>query len=148
MPASVKQLRDKDSNLIYPRIAKEGFVEPLDGNDVEIDPITGLQSSTVQGALNELVEKSEGKVYTVTFLASGWTGDAAPYTQTIEVEGILETDVPVVGPKVTASTTEDINAQFNAFGLVRRYTTQNGSITGYCYEENPPEIDYTALFKL
>lgn len=148
MPASVKILKDKNDNIIYPKIAKEGFVEPLDGNDVGIDPITGLQSSTVQGALNELAGKSGGKVYTVTFLATGWTGDAAPYTQTIEVEGILETDVPVVGPKVTASTTDDINAQFEAFGKVRRYTTQDGSITGYCYEETPPEIDYTAMFKL
>lgn len=54
MPVSVKQLRDNQNNFIYPKIAKEGLVEPINGNDVGISAINGIQSSTVQGALNEL----------------------------------------------------------------------------------------------
>lgn len=55
MPASVKQLRDNQNNFIYPKIAKEGLVEPIYGSDVTISTIDGLNSSDVQGALNELV---------------------------------------------------------------------------------------------
>ena len=73
MPASVKQLRDNQNNFIYPKIAKEGLVEPIYGSDVGISAINGLQSSTVQGALNELagnnveiVKTASGSVISVS----------------------------------------------------------------------------------
>ena len=73
MPVSVKQLRDNQNNFIYPKIAKEGLVEPINGNDVGISAINGIQSSTVQGALNELagnnveiVKKASGSVISVS----------------------------------------------------------------------------------
>ena len=58
MSVSVKQLRDNQNNFIYPKIAKEGLVEPINSNDVGISAINGIQSSTVQGALNELAGKN------------------------------------------------------------------------------------------
>ena len=90
----------------------------------------------------------EGLVYILTFLASGWTGEAAPYTQTVTCETMQESDVPIVGPNVTTEDAEEANAQFAAFGKVKRYTTQDGSVTAYCYEDTPPDIDYTAIFKV
>lgn len=70
MPASVKQLRDNANNLIYPKIAKEGLVEPINSNDVGIEAIEGLESSTVQGALQELASAS-GKTVEIVKTASG-----------------------------------------------------------------------------
>ena len=70
MPASVKQLRDNANNLIYPKIAKEGLVEPINSNDVGIKAIEGLESSTVQGALQELASAS-GKTVEIVKTASG-----------------------------------------------------------------------------
>lgn len=148
MPASVKQLRDNQNNLIYPKIAKEGLVEPINSNDVGISAINGLQSSNVQGALNELAGNLGKATYILTFLASGWTGEAAPYTQTVTCETMQESDVPIVGPNVTTANAEDANAQFAAFGKVKRYTTQDGSVIAYCYEDTPPDIDYSAIFKV
>ena len=148
MPASVKQLRDNQNNFIYPKIAKEGLVEPINSNDVGIETIEGLQSSTVQGALQELASASGKTVYTLTFPTSGWTGDAAPYTNTVACEGIKETDVPVAGPYVTSTDAEEANKLYAACGKVKRYTTQDGTITGYCYEDTPPEVDYQMIFKL
>ena len=58
MSVSIKQLRDNQNNFIYPKIAKEGLVEPINSNDVGISAINGIQSSTVQGALNELAGKN------------------------------------------------------------------------------------------
>ena len=66
MPVSVKQLRDNQNNFIYPKIAKEGLVEPINSNDVGISAINGIQSSTVQGALNELAGKNVEIVKTVS----------------------------------------------------------------------------------
>ena len=66
MPVSVKQLRDNQNNFIYPKIAKEGLVEPINGNDVGISAINGIQSSTVQGALNELAGNNVEIVKTAT----------------------------------------------------------------------------------
>lgn len=77
MPASVKQLRDNQNNFIYPKIAKEGLVEPINSNDVEISAINGLQSSTVQGALNELAEALGDYVTADTLSGYGYITSSA-----------------------------------------------------------------------
>ena len=66
MSVSIKQLRDNQNNFIYPKIAKEGLVEPINSNDVGISAINGIQSSTVQGALNELAGNNVEIVKTVS----------------------------------------------------------------------------------
>ena len=144
----VKQLKDKNSSVFYPQISKDGLVEPINGSDVPISAIAGLNSANVQGALAELVDNMDKPTYIVTFTAAGWTGSAAPYTQTVTVAGVTEDQVPVVGPNITTNDAATANSLLDAFSKVRRYTTNNGSITGYCYEDEKPEVDYQAIFKV
>jgi hypothetical protein len=68
----------------------------------------------------------------VTLLASGWS-DAAPYTQTIAVEGILATDQPHYGVVYS----HNWEAEKEAFSAVDELDTADGSVTFTCYEEKP-----------
>lgn len=73
----------------------------------------------------------------VTLAANGWS-EAAPYTQTIAVDGILETDRPHYGVVYS----ENATAQKEAFAMVDDLDTANGSLTFTCFEEKP-EVDLT-----
>ena len=100
------------------------------------------------------------KYFTVTLTAEGWTGEAAPFTQTVEVEGILGTDRPHWGlvysdsvaegedePEAVAEEggeTEEGNpvldlklAEKEAFNMVDDLDTADGSVTFTCLEEKP-----------
>ena len=68
----------------------------------------------------------------VTLLASGWS-DAAPYSQTVAVQGILATDQPHYGVVYS----ENWEAEKEAFALVDELDTSDGSVTFTCYEEKP-----------
>lgn len=74
-------------------------------------------------------------------IASGWTGDAAPYTQTVQVEGITVDDSPDYWP-VYSGTNDEMIAQKEAYAVIDRLTTADGSITVICFEEKP-EVDIT-----
>lgn len=76
---------------------------------------------------------------TVTATVAGWTGDSAPYTQTIAVEGVMETD----NPHYCVVYSEDADtrqAEKEAFSLVDELETADGSITFTCFEDKP-EVD-------
>ena len=73
--------------------------------------------------------------FQVTITPEGWTGNG-PYTQTVSLEGILESDNPHVG-LVPNDSVDIALAQEEAWGLVSRGVTGNGSITFTCYEEKP-----------
>jgi len=78
-------------------------------------------------------------LYTATLLASDWqeaTGTTVPYAQIVDVEGILETDTPIVD--VVLDTTASIaTAQLAAWGCVSKITTYNGYIMAFCMETMP-----------
>lgn len=72
----------------------------------------------------------------VTISASAFTGKTAPYQQEIAVEGIKETDTPVVGILYSDDPATALK-QRDAWGSVHRITCSDGKITVYCYEDKP-----------
>lgn len=83
---------------------------------------------------------------TVSLPAAGWAGDAAPYTQTVAVPGILETDRPHYGV-IYSGTAEEKTAQKEGFALVDDLDTGAGSVTFTCFEE-APEVDLTVQLEV
>lgn len=73
--------------------------------------------------------------YTATIPTAGWS-NSAPYTVSINVTGILNTDNPTIG-LVQSDTLSTRQAQREAWSKISRITTSNGSITVYADEEKP-----------
>ena len=82
----------------------------------------------------------------VSLPAAGRAGDAAPYTQTVAVPGILETDTPHYGV-VYSGTAEEKNARKEGFSLVDDLDTAAGSVTFTCFEEKPA-VDLTVQLEV
>lgn len=102
--------------------------------------LIGLNSPAANNepATKEYVDGSELKA---TLQASAWSGNSAPYTQTVSVPGILEEDDPDYWPVYSGSNETRI-AQKGAFAVLDLLTTANGSITVTCFEEKP-DVDLT-----
>ena len=74
--------------------------------------------------------------FAVTLTKNDWTGDAAPYKQTIGIEGILGTDRPHYGP-IYSEDTATMLAEKEAWLLVDDLDTADGSVTFTCLEDKP-----------
>ena len=76
------------------------------------------------------------KVFTTTLTVNDWEGDAAPYTQSIGIEGILSTDRPHFGP-VYSSDNATMLAEMEAWSFVVDLETFDGYVVFTCPEEKP-----------
>ena len=83
---------------------------------------------------------------TVSLPAAGWLGDAAPYTQTVAVPGMLEADTPHYGV-VYSGTAEEKASRKEGFSLVDDLDTAAGSVTFTCFEEKPA-VDLTVQLEV
>lgn len=72
---------------------------------------------------------------TATLTASGWTGDAAPYAQSVAVTKLLETDHVIVD--VNLESGENAEAILEAYSHVDAVDTEDGKITAHAYTEKP-----------
>ncbi len=74
--------------------------------------------------------------FTVRLYASDWTGDSAPYTQEVSVEGITANDCPHYGVVYS----EDFDTKVSekeSFAKVDDLETADGKVTFYCFEDKP-----------
>lgn len=124
------------------------------------DSVTKVDTTAIEAQVTALIEDLRGKLaalegqtyyaskeyvdgtdLTATLQASAWSGNSAPYTQTVSVAGILEEDDPDYWPVYSGSNETRI-AQKGAFAVLDLLTTANGSITVTCFEEKP-DVDLT-----
>ena len=86
----------------------------------------------------QLNSKATTAQYTATLLAANWADVSgnAPFTQTVNVQGILSTDSPFVDV-VLSSTTETAKSQLEAFGCLSKIETADGYITATCLDTKP-----------
>lgn len=79
----------------------------------------------------------DGKRITRTAkLSTTWSGSSAPYTQSISVTGILSTDAPHITP-VYSSTLETALMEKDAWAMISKAETSDGTITFTCFEDKP-----------
>lgn len=87
--------------------------------------------------LNERIsDKASTASYTATFTAAGWSA-SAPYTQTVNVAGMLATDDPFVDVSLSGASGTEATDRLEAWTCVGRVTANAGSVTAYCYDEKP-----------
>lgn len=92
-------------------------------------------------AINQINHVTE-----VTLVSAGWSS-SAPYTQIVNVPGIIETDRPTVSLYLPDGiTAADVDLQSKAYDCINRAVTGNGSITVYCYKKRPA-VDFQIQMK-
>lgn len=75
------------------------------------------------------------KVYNIVIGTTGWS-DTVPYTQTIEVEGILATDEPTVD-LLQSDDIETAKKEIEEFAKIDRVDSLENNIILKCYDEKP-----------
>lgn len=75
--------------------------------------------------------------YSGTFLASGWSGSAPPYMQTITITGLKASDRAWVGWDFSGATASNYDTLKDNFYMIGRVAAGTNSLTAYCYEEKP-----------
>mgnify|MGYP004633832385 FL=1 len=113
---------------------------------VWLKTLTDFQPSEMEERLAEL-EASDGQkaapvAFTAVLTASGWTGSAAPYTQTVVVTGLKASDEVIADVDMSGATAETCDGLTESWALVGTITTANNQITARCWGEKP-ENDLT-----
>ncbi|WP_124065738.1 hypothetical protein [Clostridium sp. E02] len=115
-------------------------------------PIAGESTKVFLGKVKKFIQDSHEAVSQlihvteVTLTAAGWTS-SAPYTQTVNVSGMVETDRPTVSLYLSDGiTAADVDLQSKAYDCVNRAVSGNGSIAVYCYKKKPA-VDFQIQMK-
>lgn len=109
-------------------------VDKVTGKGLSTEDYTTAEKTKLAGIESE-ANKTVVALYNTTLSSSGWSS-SVPYTQTVSIQGILATDVPVVDV-VLSSTTSTAKSQLEAWSCVSKIETAAGSITATCLEEKP-----------
>lgn len=112
------------------------FTRP-NANDIygTVDIASGGTGAATPEAARANLGAAERKILTAT-IGTEWTGAAAPYTQKVAVAEILSTDAPHIFP-VYSDALATALAEKEAWSMVDKATTGNGTITFTCFEEKP-----------
>lgn len=96
------------------------------------------------GDLNDNMDILDGEIHrlnhttTVTLIAAGWTGSAAPYTQSVNVTGAsADMEAILVGALDSGATEAVQKAYTKAFGIISSGTAElgNGTATFKVYKK-------------
>ena len=69
-------------------------------------------------------------------ITTDWSGEEAPYTQSLAIAELLATDNPHIAP-VLSNDTETAIAQLEAWGMIGKAIAETGSLVFYCLEDKP-----------
>ena len=69
-------------------------------------------------------------------LGTNWAGTSAPYTQTVNVNGMTSNARPLICPNYSSDNATAI-AEQKAWNKIGKILVGNGTITAYCFEEKP-----------
>ena len=111
-----------------------------DGSEMSKD-IGKLLNNTVY--LKSEMERQEHTAL-VTLTAAGWTGMAAPYTQTVEVAGAKEGLEPMVVSALTDGAAPEVQKNYiKAYGIICSGTGVMGDGTAVFKVYKKPAVDIT-----
>ena len=100
-------------------------------------------SQPMHAATKQYVD-SKTSIFNVT-LDTSWSGSAAPYSKSVTVTGILETDTPIIDVVMSGTYATD-KARQEAWAYIYRAVTSNNSITFYASEK--PTVNLPVQIKV
>lgn len=92
----------------------------------------------------KIADGAVSQTFTATITAAGWTGDAAPYTNTVAINGLLAADTPIVD-MIPSETYETAETEIEAYANIYRMVTADNQLTAYATEK--PTVDISIQIK-
>ena len=132
---------------------KQGWIQVESGGiQEELAPKTlaGMvyMDETQEKSVKDAIEYHAPIHLLVKFPAYGWTGEAAPYTQSVAAAELRAEDIPFGDVMLDdAENAAPQQMQLQAYGLVSRMDAENGQLTARCYGLKP-ETDFTVQLKV
>lgn len=120
--------KTEDNALLDNKVDKET------GKGLSTEDYTSEEKTKLSN-IEEEANKTDVEIYSSTLTSSGWSS-SAPYTQTVNISGILATDTPIADVVLDVVTSTAMT-QISAWMCVSKIETANGSITATCLEEKP-----------
>jgi hypothetical protein len=135
-----------DIDSLEPQSREEAYLKYIAQNSSEGAATWGEITGDITNQLDLNTKLDEITAdFQVTLPVLGWSR-TIPYTQDVEVEGILATDDPIAD--VILSDTMDIAInQSNSWSCISKITTYDGGITVTCFEDKP-ETDIQVKLKV
>lgn len=93
----------------------------------------------------KVMDKYRTQYFPLELAADGWSGDSRPYSQTVELEGILETDRPKVH-FLPPEAFEDVEDQQDAYAALYDVETAEGKLTFYA--KDLPETAFGVMLEV
>lgn len=133
-PMTYRMVNNGDGTITLTRESGEVYEE---GTAVNADNLNHMEDG-IRRAVEASGRAAIAAFFTVTLTAAGWTGDAAPYAQTVALDGMLATDMPIAD--VVQSGVEETDAALREnIILVTRMVAGDNALTAYASEI--PEVD-------
>ena len=100
------------------------------------DPITVKTGNLENGAVTaeKLAQGAVSEIYTAELSVSGWTGNEAPYSQTVTVSGLGAGDMPLLDLVLSGTFSTD-QLRSEQFGSIYRAVTGTNTLTVYAMEK-------------
>lgn len=135
---------DKEKTApVFPR-TKVNAVSDDDGVGLNV-LLDNLQSATTD-LQNSISTKASTAFYTGVFPVSNWIDSDGCYTQTIAINGVLETDNPFTDIDLSNAENEvDVIENWNLVGRVA--ISADNTVVAYCYNDKP-EVDIPIILKV
>lgn len=120
-----------------------GLKKPEDG-DFGSNEDFNYNADAIDAKLKLLADADTTNVNNITALktirtatiTTTWSGTSAPYTQTVSVAGITASDTPIICPVYSVDNATAV-VQKEAWNLIGKIVTNNGSITVTCFGDKP-----------
>ena len=114
----------------------------LQGN---INDLTAQAAETFEGVFTILDTKANISITRqADFPASGWTGDAPPYTQTVSVDAMTVMS-NALAEYIHGDNAATEQARASAWRCINFFTQADGAVTAHCLEKLPA-VDLTVAF--
>ena len=143
---------DDDGEIHFDLLDKIASYDPETGDITFIIKTTDIVEDgdklfITQEEKDKIAQATHPEIIRVTILggSQAWTGSAAPYTQQITVEGIKESDVPVVDISL-GDIYDTIQKQLDSYAYIYKILTYDGYIVVYASE--PTKDDLTVQMKV
>ena len=107
---------------------------PRDEYDLKMEDLDESISNLNKSVANKADKKKTFK-FTVD---TEWTGEQAPYTKTIQVQGLSETDIPVLDI-IWGDTVEQREKEADAYNKIRKIECKKDTVILTCDSDKPTE---------